>query len=380
MIDQVPSALCSGCRACEAVCPHKAIDFVEGEDRFLYPQAGKGCVSCGLCLAVCPVMNETVRVDRESIQLTAAQNHNAAILEKSSSGGVFFELARMVVEGGGVVFGAAWDKDFRLKHQAVSDVSALSALMGSKYVQSDTAGCYPHVKSVLDDGRDVLFSGTPCQVRGLLAFLRKDYANLYTVDVVCHGVPSQDSFDRYIAACRKKVGSALTKIDFRSKSSGWRNFSVRLEFENGTVMENTVRDDLFMRAFLKNLTLRRSCYQCRANDYRSGSDITLGDFWNIEKIGNGYSDDRGVSGVMLKTEKGKRLFSRLYSNFILETHPLSDFVKYNVVVETSVKQPEKRETYLRLLASKSFERLDGRFVCSSRKEALKRRIKKIIRR
>ncbi len=377
MIDQVSRILCTGCRACEAVCPHRAITFVLGEDRFLYPEAGERCTSCGLCLSVCPVLNESAPIDRDEISLIAARNRNEEVLKSSSSGGVFFELAKTVIEYHGVVFGAAWNAAFRLNHRAVESLKELPTLMGSKYVQSDIGDCYRQAKRYLDEGREVLFSGTPCQIRGLRAYLRKEYDRLYTVDLVCHGVPSQDSFDRYIAAEQRKVGSPLAQVDFRNKSSGWRDFSVRLSFENGTVVTNQVRDDLFMRAFLKNLTLRSSCYDCRANKYRSGSDITLGDFWNIEKISETYTDDRGVSGVMLKTKKGHQLFARLKNDFMCETHEVDSFVKYNAVVETSVQQPTTRDVYLKQLQTRSFERLDSRFVCSSHKERVKKLIKKL---
>ena len=211
MIGAVPAELCSGCGACRSVCPIKAIHFEKQEDGFLYPVVDKTCVSCGICLKTCPVIRETAPVDREAVTVLAAQNRDEKQLLASSSGGVFVALAEMILADGGIVFGAAWDTDFQLRHRAVEHTEDLSLLMGSKYVQSEIGDAYILVKHYLEQQKPVLFSGTPCQVRGLRAFLKEDYVNLYTVDIVCHGVPSQDSLNRYTAEIKKSKKAALSQ-------------------------------------------------------------------------------------------------------------------------------------------------------------------------
>lgn len=374
MIERVPREQCTGCRACESICPQKAISMVVGGDGFWYPTVNEQCVSCGLCLKVCQV--EQAATENEAIlSVVAAQNKDESLLKGSSSGGVFCELAKAVLEDGGVVFGAAMTESLAVSHSFVETISDLPKLMGSKYVQSDIGESFRLAKTFLEEKRTVLFSGTPCQIRGLHLFLNKPYDNLITVDLVCHGVPSQKAFEKYLSEQRARI----EMVNFRHKQYGWRDFSVCLVTDKKKSHIRKVRNDLYMRAFLKNLNLRRSCYRCPANRHRSGSDITLGDFWNIEKLSETFPKDRGVSGVILRTEKGKKIFERIKNIFLYEERMLEEMVRYNHVITSSVAEPPERTDYLQKLEKTTYERADDVFVCSSLTERIKKRLKRIKR-
>ena len=254
MIDRVKVSECCGCKACTDACSHGAISFKEGTDGFQYPKLDQErCVQCGLCIKSCPILNREPPAKSIALDVLAAQCKDRTVRSNSSSGGIFSVLARKVFDEGGVVYGAAWDSQMQLRHVKAEDCESLSSLMGSKYIQSDTTDIYRSVKEQLLAGRQVLFSGTPCQVRALRLFLRKPFDNLLTVDVVCHGTPSQASFDRYRSTLEKKKGARITGMNFRSKVSGWKSFSVEISYANGmrTIAEH--HQDLFMRGFLSNL-------------------------------------------------------------------------------------------------------------------------------
>ncbi|MBP3554310.1 MAG: Coenzyme F420 hydrogenase/dehydrogenase, beta subunit C-terminal domain [Clostridia bacterium] len=379
MIEKVSKALCCGCRACESACPKSAIRFEKDANGFSYPHATDACISCGKCLKVCPVNTQTEPQDKSEIKVYALQNKASEILSESSSGGVFFELASYIIQNGGVVFGAAFDENLKLSHVAAETTEELKPLMGSKYLQSDMRSALKQVKETLVSGRLVLYSGTPCQIKALHRYLGKAYENLYTVDVICHGAPSQAHFDRYVQYIEKKYHSRIKSISFRNKSNGWKNFCVKLCLENGKVIIEDIHKNLYMRAFLKNLSLRESCFQCSANNYRSGSDLTMGDFWNIERTSATFSDDRGCSGVMIHSEKGQKLLEAVKNRFVCEEQSLELLVKYNHVLETSVKKPANYDAFAKAYFTLDLNKTDDMYLCGSFTERLKKRLWKILK-
>lgn len=380
MIEQIAKEVCTGCGACEALCPVGAIQRQKGEDGFLYPFADDTCISCGKCLKACPANHPKEPGSSSHIKVFAMQHKQEEILSKSSSGGVFYALASSFVENGGIVFGAAMqDGAKRLCHRGVTKKEDLAPLLQSKYLQSDTVTAYSQIKALLSEGKMVLYVSTPCQVQGLKAFLGKDFTGLYTVDFICHGTPSADLWQKYAAYAEKKYHTSLKAVSFRDKKYGWYDFSVRMTFENGKCVTEGLHDNLYMRAFLKDLSLRGSCYHCSANCYRSGSDLTLADFWNIERVSSQFSNNKGTSAVLVHSSKGTELLSKIENLFTIEERTPDEILKYNRVLETSVARPASRELYLAEAEKGNFEKADDRYVCTSVKERMKKRVKRLLK-
>jgi coenzyme F420-reducing hydrogenase beta subunit len=255
---------CTGCYACSQICPDeiKCISMVKDNEGFWYPKVDYSkCIKCGLCVDVCPILNNKV-VENTPVAY-ACINKNKSIRLESSSGGLFSLIAEQVIEDGGVVFGAGFDENFEVMHSYIEKKNDIGKFRGSKYVQSKIGNTYKQAESFLKSGRKVLFTGTPCQIAGLKSFLGEPYIGLLCVDLVCHGVPSPDVFKKYIKYRNEKANSQVKRISFRRKDEGWKRFSVSFLFENDTEYRQNLNNDLYMKAFLKNICLRPSCYECK---------------------------------------------------------------------------------------------------------------------
>ena len=348
---KVDYTLCSGCRACEAVCPKRCISMEVDRLGLLYPVVDAGlCIDCGLCDRVCQYENpgEASR----PLETYAAYNRNEQVRMASSSGGIFTLLAEDVIRKGGVVFGARFDENWDVLHDYTETMEGLAAFRGSKYVQSDLRDSLVKARAFLKVGRPVLFSGTPCQIAGLKKFLRKDYDNLIAVDCVCHGVPAPAVWRGYLASRLKANGTEtgqLENFSFRDKSEGWKGYSLSLRIKEkcGERVESVSHNKSdYIDLFLRDLSLRPSCYNCSAKAGRSGSDITLGDFWGIEKIDPEIDDDKGMSLVMVHTEKGKKAFDSL--EIFRKSEKYEDALRYNPSIEASVNVPRYRNLFMGL--------------------------------
>lgn len=302
---------CCGCGACSATCPKSCISMIPDACGFLRPSVdASACVGCGLCEAACPSLS---RAGSDPVIFVYwACSRDAGELARSSSGGIFGILAADVLASGGVVAGAAWGPDFRsVSHRLIEDASELDALMRSKYVQSSVpAEVYRGVREALGRGRRVLFSGTGCQVAGLLGFLGPLAGSdlLLTVDVICHGVPAPTLWTRWAGYREAAAGAPLRCVNMRSKTTGWSSYSASYEYypekDGARLTESAVfRDDWYLRAFLANACLRPSCFSCSCK--RScGSDVTLGDFWGIGSAHPEVDCSRGISAVICNSTKG----------------------------------------------------------------------------
>ncbi|MBR1543181.1 MAG: Coenzyme F420 hydrogenase/dehydrogenase, beta subunit C-terminal domain [Bacteroidaceae bacterium] len=335
--------LCCGCMACGQACPKQCISLNGDEEGFWYPYVdAELCIDCGLCEKVCPVLHPFQ--SNRPLSTLAAVNPNEAIRANSSSGGVFTLLAEEVVSRGGVVFGAAYDSDWMVSITSAQTIGELDKFRGSKYLQAKVGNTYRDCKAFLDTGIYVLFSGTPCQISGLKHYLRKDYDNLITVDIVCHGVPSPGVWKQYLAEVSDAGKRAIRDVKFRDKRDGWRKFNFVIDYSEGSeeyVMASEHDKNPYMRAFLSDLILRPSCYECPAKCGRGSADITLADFWGAEHFIQ--DDDKGVSLVMLNTNKGTRLFQ---SCSILPTSVDYDEVsKYNSAIFNSCSPHPKRAEF-----------------------------------
>lgn len=336
-------ACCSGCSACLAGCPRNAISMSKDEDGFPYPSIDTTkCIDCGLCAKICGKLGAA---SIKSSRAYAAYAKDSKIREASSSGGVFSLLAEIALQKGGTVYGAAFDENFAVKHIAADGIKELERLRGSKYVQSDLGDIFTEVKEKLDLGKEVLFSGTPCQVAGLKCFLGSEHPSLTTVDLVCHGVPSPNVWKAYVDIMEKGAGAPVERISFRTKNSSWKRYAVSFSYENDTAYLRYHGDDPYMRGFLKDLYLRPSCYNCRFKSNNRASDITLADFWGIEKILPEMDDDGGTSLVITNTQKGETLLSETINKMLLKEVPTGVVQHYNKAICLSAKIHPRREKF-----------------------------------
>lgn len=352
---------CTGCHACIAICPAKCIAMERDSEGFIYPRVdGVKCINCGLCEQVCPVIAPLVSTPYPQQQAYVAINQDEAIRLASSSGGVFTLLAKWIIERGGIVFGAAFNESFEVVHIGVESVSDLDALRGSKYVQSRIGDCYLQAKEQLEAGRLVLFTGTPCQIAGLKAFLQKDHDNLYCQDIICHGVPSPMVWADYVDFRQKNLSAPVRRIAFRRKDDGWKRYSVAFATHRATEYRKTLDQDFFMRGFLANLYLRPSCYDCHFKTLNRDCDITLADFWGIQKVLPEMDDDKGTSLVWINSAKGKNLWEAISKELKTQEVSLQEAVSYNSAAVKSCLLPEKRDAFFNAYKTEDFEGLINR--------------------
>ena len=305
-----PESRCCGCGACFNACARGAIAMVRDGEGFVRPKVDENvCVHCGRCEVVCPV-NHSKGPDRDPTCYIGKSKNEDEVL-RSTSGGVFGELAKDVLSRGGCVFGCALSKpEFKATHVMVEDVGGLDALRGSKYFQSEIGDSYRRVRACLDDGRGVLFSGTPCQVAGLKLFLGKNYPRLLTVEIVCHGVGSYRVFRKFLDELERKVGSVAQSVRFRDKGFFKSPTTFSVVFENGDRYVRRSYADPYGRAFMSRLCLRRSCENCPSREGRSGADITIGDYWGAEIFHPAFDRAKGASVIVAHTSAGRAAVQR----------------------------------------------------------------------
>lgn len=343
MIDIKDKKLCCGCNACVQRCPKQCIAVQEDEEGFLYPTVDLSiCIDCGLCEKVCPVINQ--ESERNPIEVFAAVNKDASVRMQSSSGGIFTALAEKIIQEKGVVFGARFDEKWEVMHDYTETIEGLKAFRGSKYVQSRIGDTFRQAEFFLKTGRKVMFTGTPCQIAGLRLFLRKEYENLLAVDIICHGVPSPMVWRKYLGEKIQQDGlECIQSISFRNKNTGWKNYSFQIEYDKNHLKSSFseyASQNIFMKGFLADLYLRPSCYACPAKKLKSGSDITLGDFWGIQRIKPELDDDKGISCILINTIKGQHIFELL--SLFQELSSCEEVSKENPALIHSVKLDKKR--------------------------------------
>lgn len=371
MIVVTDKSKCCGCNACVQRCPKQCITMQEDEEGFLYPNVNQSiCIDCGLCEKVCPVINPNE--PRQPLQVFAAKNKNEEQRLRSSSGGIFILLAEYIIKQGGVVFGARFDKTWEVEHAYAETFEDLAPLMRSKYVQSRIGNTYKEAEQFLKQGRKVMFVGTPCQIAALKKFLRKDYDNLLAVDLICHGVPSPGVWKRYLEEIKSKrngdaekntvlyssrrENSVITSINFREKQLGgysWKKYGFVVKeqpsqkCDQNTVLLSTSFDtNIYMRGFLANLYLRPSCYKCPAKSGRSISDLTIGDFWGINKFNPDFDDDKGTEAILLYTSKYESIFNSINIELLLMKY--TDIIIGNPVILSSATMSQNRNLFWKM--------------------------------
>jgi coenzyme F420-reducing hydrogenase beta subunit len=302
---------CCGCEACVQVCPRKCISFNMDNEGFGYPKVNESeCVKCGSCVKACPIINAKKPSD-EIKKAYIGYIKDEKIRAVSSSGGLFTAFAEYIIARNGAVYGAAFDKNFTAHHICVESSDDLGKLRGSKYIQSRINTSYIEAKEQLEQGRLVLFTGTACQIAGLKRFLGKEYDGLYTIDLLCHGVPSEKVWLRYTNELEKKHNAHIVSVYQKSKLSGWRDSTFEIIFGNGDSERSVSSKNGFMRLFLSDICLRPSCHACRFKSLKRDADITIGDCWRIRDFDAEMDDDKGISNIIIHSEKGQRLFENI---------------------------------------------------------------------
>lgn len=375
---------CCGCAACYSICPQKAIEMVEDEYGYVYPKIDKNkCIDCGLCKKNCVFQNKEKYLN-EPKKTYVASSRNSELLHNSASGGVFATIAIKFLDEHGSVYGAALEEKeeyFKVKHVRVLKKEDLVKLQGSKYVQSDMMNIYSLIKRDLEDGRKVLFSGTPCQVNALKGFLKfKDYENLYTIDIICHGVPSNKMFNSFIKMLEKKEKGKIIDFKFRDKTKKWGlNASITIKKKDKTIKKITEAFNLsYYQLFLDSQIYRENCYNCPyAGKLRTG-DITIGDYWKIEKEHPNYINmldiEKGVSCIIVNNDKGEKMISEFLNNFVLLDSKFEKVQYHNKqLIHPSVMKKE-RSKILKLYSKRGYECVDEYYF---KKNFIKNLIKKI---
>ena len=376
MIDVIDKASCVGCNACCTICPVNAITMIEDNEGFNYPSVdGKRCVKCGACANVCPVkISKELSHNRHfnSEWVFAGYNKDEHFREVSSSGGIFCLLASSLLDNCGVVVGAAFDESFNVVHKLVDNKDDLFEILGTKYVQSNIVRTYEETREHLINGTKVLYSGTPCQIAGLKAFLSKEYDNLITVSTVCHGVPSPGIWREYINQSYKP-----TAINFRDKSLGWKSYQIKISEGNKTVCIKKSKE-AFMKAYLNDYILRPSCYECLFKNIPY-SDIILGDFWGIDKIDPSMDDDHGTSLIILNTDKGIRFFKEIKNSIVCKEFSFEDALKYNPAINQSSPKPDNRDSFFVYYKCHSLRKTVEKFIGVSLFKRIIKRVKNTIK-
>lgn len=314
MITLNSKADCCGCTACYSVCRHQAIHLQTDKEGFIYPQTDKEkCIECGICEKVCPILSSYQTGQTPAIY--AAVNNDQQDYDTSSSGGIFISLARHILAEGGYVCGAAYTPSFEVKHQIATTIEECKAFQGSKYVQSNITGIYPQIKELLRTNKKVLFTGTPCQVQGLKLFLRKEYENLYTCDIICHGVPSPRMFKDYLDFVRG--ASDIHSLHMKSKIKSEKQTAIQFTFTNEKRIRRTLKTDIWNDLYFQHYIIRPSCHQCPFTNFERPGDLTIGDYWNAPRYYPDFHKNKMISLVLVNSDKGYNLMNKASENIDL---------------------------------------------------------------
>jgi len=317
MVDSKDKNNCCGCRACEHICPKNAIQMNEDIKGFKYPKIDHSlCNKCGLCDTIC-AFNNNYRNHGDNPTVYAVKNKDENIRATSTSGGMFVAISDEIIKNGGVVYGVNYGEKLYVCHQRAETKEQRDQFKGSKYIQSDLGDTFLKVKQDLEDDRMVLFTGTPCQVASLNNFLKKDFENLLTVDIICHGTPSNKIWREYLDIIEKINKIEIIYVNFRDKSIGWHQPKVKIESLNKSKKE-IIGEKSFFQLFVKNYILMPACYNCYFANFKRPGDITIGDFWGIERTMSEFDDNKGVSLVMVNSKKGNLFIDKIKDNIEMQ--------------------------------------------------------------
>ncbi len=369
---------CCGCTACFNICLSKAIIMQPDEDGFLYPLINNQlCVKCGLCQKVCAFQSKIISQNRP-LNTYAAVLNDKLTLKNSSSGGAFVAIATYVLKKNGVVFGCAWNSQIQPEHICIENISDIKKLQGSKYVQSNLNSTFSEIKNYIRSGRQVLFTGTPCQIVGLLSYLGKNYDNLLTVDIICHGVPSPAFFKGYINFLEDKLNSKVIDFQFRDKSKGWGLIGKVTYQKKGKIREKLIPPivSYYYHYFLTGDIYRKSCYICPyASSNRTG-DFTIGDYWGIEKAHPEVDNKDGVSLILVNSKKGMGIIDKIDLKLIKSN--LNKARNQNGQLNHSTHKSDRRDEILKLFRDGSFKTVADKYYKEMKNQIIVYKLKMII--
>ncbi len=354
IINLLENKICTGCGACYNICPVNAIRMVHNDKGFYVPQIDDAkCVKCGKCVEICPL--DKCFSNNKQPTMYAFINSDTETRLKSSSGSAFSLFAKEIINRDGIVFGVVWDENIKAVHTCAKTNEELEKMYSSKYVQSNTNDTFKKAKEFLNDGKFVLFSGTPCQIAGLKSYLNKDYENLIAIDLVCHGTPSPLVLEKYKKEFMqdKKDKGEILNINFRFKKKGWtpQYYITSIRTTNKTYNIPN-KDDEYMQSFQNNLSFNDSCCDCQFSRIPRISDITIGDFWGVNEFDKSLNDEKGTSIVILNSQKGELLFNELKNRGIYKNVPFEDATKYNYNIIHSSTQHKNRKLFFELFLQK----------------------------
>ena len=366
--------ICYGCSACACICTRNCITMTADGEGFLYPVVDASqCIHCGACERVCPALLQGSGPKNDSSAVYAySKDHDLRM--KSSSGGIFGELAKGILEREGIVFGVSLQNGTRAYHHSVHTFEELSQLQGSKYLQSELGDSYVQAENFLKAGRTVLFSGTPCQIVGLKNYLGKTYTSLYTVAVACHGVPSPKLW----AMRYREVGlpaEETSVVNFRHKFPDWRNYSLKFSNNGKTLTTIRSREDPYMQLYLHDYSLRPSCYQCKQKFPNIASDLVLCDYWGVELVHPELANEPGVSLVLINTSSGKELLGMVAHRMCVGETDLLRGLKGNPSLTDSAKIPKDRDAFFDNCETMTSKQLADKYL--PRKSKLSKLLRKI---
>lgn len=372
--------LCTGCTVCEKSCPKGAIQMKPNNEGFLYPEISEElCVECGICAKKCPSNNLPEQERLEEPQIFAAKLKDDDALLKSASGGMFTALSDYVLDMGGTVYGAVFDKDFNVHHIKAETKEDRDRMRGSKYTQSSLLDTLTSIKSDLENGRKVLFTGTGCQCAGVRRFLEgTDCTNLFVADLICEGTPSPRVFKDYLKYIAKKHKDKVLDVKFRDKVNGWTGQTMSVKMENSTYYKSS-KHDAFYELFFRNVILRPSCHNCPYATMDRQGDVTIGDFWGIDKINPDFMDDKGVSLLIVNTEKGKALLGDIKDMLHLSAQTLEDAKKRQKNLYRPSPKSARREEFWQNYEKKGIKFVLKKYTEEGFLVRVKRGVKKLIR-
>lgn len=342
MVDIRNKKDCCGCASCANVCPKNCITMKSDFEGFLYPYVEKSnCVQCNLCEKSCPIIN--INEVKNEPKAYGCYNKDENVRMRSSSGGFFHILCEFVIKQKGVVFGAAFDENFDVYHDYAETMDECEKFKGSKYAQSTIGDSYKKAKDFLDDGSIVLFSGTPCQIAGLYTYLKRDYDNLFTQDIVCHSIPSPKIWDEYKESISNN--KIIKNITFRGKENGWSQGTFKMHLDDGEIISLPYAQTEYMKGFLNGLYSRPSCYDCKFSTMNRQSDITLGDFWGVESFYPELYDNKGTSLILINSKKGKYLFDYVKDMLVYKKVKIDKALFYNPAINNCARENPNRADF-----------------------------------
>jgi len=373
-IDTTDESKCCGCMACMNVCQHQAISMIENEKGFIMPFVDiNKCVDCGLCLNVCDFRKEHKNNSNIEHAYSLVAN-DTETLKESTSGGAFTVFSDVILSEGGIVIGAVMENDFTVRHILTTSFETRNRMRGSKYVQSDVSEIYKETRESLKKGQHVLFSGTPCQCAALRSYLGKDYDNLIVVDFLCHGVPNNKMFKEHIEYLNAYYRIPSVGFSFRNKTYGWDSYNNNNNnLSNGKTKIKWI-NQIYYNFFVSNLSLRPACHRCPYRSLHRPSDITIADFWGIEKL-TGHKNRDGVSLVMTHSEKGLELVKKAMENCQVREYP-SESVLFRIATAPS-KPNAKCDIFWETYIEKGYNGVAKKFFINSRKNRVRFEVRKI---